>query len=297
MGWVADVGGTNTRLALVERSRGVVIESRKPTPVDPDPQALLDLLDGLQHEMRSRAQLPMVLGIPGLVDSEHGRSIRSANLGWVDVAIRDLAARRFGVPVQVENDVRLHTLGEWRFGQGQGLTPGRAMANVVIGTGIAAGIVVHGQLLSSAQSGEIGHLTWDRAGVHCGCGKTGCVETVVGAKGLTRMVRQSGRRSENFVDDVVTPLERGQTWAISVWQEFVRALAFALSSLVLLVQPEIIVLSGGVSRSYPLWQPMLTAELSHEVFIDSMGSLRITTSRLGDEAPYLGGMHLLFGSQ
>lgn len=293
-GWVADVGGTNLRLALVQQGRGVTLEKRVRTPANKEPESILKAIRELLRAMPDplAPSRGIVVGIPGLVDSPAGNVLLNANLGWHHVPIRRLAEEFLDMPVWVENDVRLHTLGEWQFGEGARC---RTMADVVIGTGIAAGLSIHGQVLSGSVIGEIGHLTWDRHGILCGCGKSGCVETVVGTKGLRRLVMEMGHPSDDFVRDVVQPLERNEPWARRVWQEFSQALAFSLSTLVLGIHPEVIVLSGGIVTSFSLWGPLLSEALSHELFSGAEDDWQLKISSLGDAAPYLGGMALLFG--
>lgn len=296
LGWVVDIGGTNIRLALMRRGEGAVVEQRLNTPASPEPERVLDVIEALMTKSRVSANSAegIVLGVPGLVDPGLGMAIQSGNLGWRRVPIRALAEARFGLPVRIENDVHLHTLGEWKIGAGRHLGPQDRFVDVVIGTGVAAGIVVHGQLVRGPGVGEIGHLTWDRHGARCGCGKIGCVETVVGAKGITRIYQSLGYPTEDFLGQVVQPLEAGEPWASRVWQEFVQALAFSLSAVIMVVNPTMIVLSGGLVASFPHWGKRLREALDQELFVSMRERLKLVTSRLGDRAPFWGGSFLLF---
>lgn len=299
LGWVADIGGTSIRLALVSRIGEVVREEREPTPADPTPQAVVDVVERLSELIlpaKREDLLGMVLGVPGIVDARRGLVLLNANLGWRNVPVAELAMARFGLPVRIENDVRLHTLGEWKYGAGRALAPGSSFSNVVIGTGVAAGVLVHGVLLEEPESGEIGHLTWQRNGWSCGCGKVGCVETVVGAKGLRRLFAEAGHPVTNFMADVVTPFQNQEPWAVALWNTFVRGLAFGLSALIMVAHPELIVISGGIGASFSLFEPMLLSALSDELFPGSLAQIQIVGSVLTDRAPYLGGVHLLFTS-
>ena len=294
LGFVADVGGTNLRLALVARDRGVIQEVRAKTPSSPTPERILDCLADMIAELGGTRQAAgLVLGIPGLVDAEAGLVRINANLGWRDVALGRAAHDRLGLGTLVQNDVRLHTLGEWQFGAGRGLGPRQTMADVVIGTGVAMGLVSSGQLLKTPESGEIGHVTWNRGGIACGCGKTGCLETMVGAKALTRLFRERGLATDDFARDVVGALRTGQAEGVEAWTQFSQALAFGLSIIVMVLHPDLIVLSGGVAQSFPWWKPLLMRALSGELFADSLSRVHIAVSTLGDSAPYLGGMSLL----
>jgi glucokinase len=296
LGLVADVGGTNIRLALVEYGRGVVGETRTETPSSPTPARVLNRIAEMMTWLPGGVELAsgLVLGIPGLVDADQGVVLANANLGWRNVALQCLAEERFGLPAMIQNDVRLHTLGEWRFGAGRGLTSEQSMADVVIGTGLAMGLVSGGRLLNAPQSGEVGHVTWDRSGVRCGCGKIGCVETVVGAKALRRRYREHELPADDFAVDVVGALKNNASEALGIWQEFCQALAFGLSMIVMLIHPDLIVLSGGVVQSLPLWEPILIKALEEQLFPGSLNSFQIIASKLADSAPYLGGMSLLF---
>ncbi len=294
-GWVADIGGTNIRLALMRRDEGVVIEKRRNTPTSPEPERILDVIKAMMADIGEPPNTAgIVLGIPGLVDSVRGVAVHSANLGWRQVPIRALTEVRLGLPTQIENDVHLHTLGEWNTGAGQALGVHDRFVDVVIGTGIAAGIVVHGKLVHAMGVGEIGHLTWDRQGACCGCGKIGCVETVVGAKGIKRMYQRLGHPTDDFLGQVVQPLESREPWAVEIWQEFVKVLAFSLSTLIMMLNPSVIVLSGGLVASFPYWESLLREALDQELLSSMRQSVDLVASRLADQAPFWGGSALLF---
>ncbi len=282
------------RMALIARDPGVVREVWAKTPPCPTPERVLDRLAAMITELGgAEPAAGLVLGIPGLVDADTGVVRINANLGWRNVALADAARDRLGLSTMIQNDVRLHTLGEWRFGAGRELTPRQTMADVVIGTGIAMGLVRGGQLWDTPESGEIGHITWNRDGIRCGCGKTGCVETMVGAKALTRLFREQGLPADDFARDVVGTLQAGQPESLALWNQFCRALAFGLSVVILVLHPDLIVLSGGVAQSLSWWKPMLMKALEDELFLGSLSQVRLATSTLADRAPYLGGMSLL----
>lgn len=297
LGWVADVGGTNIRLALVGHRGEILREDQCATPPVPTPMAVLDVLESLcaNTSIDRRAIQGLVLGIPGVVDSGNGMVKLNANLGWRNVPLEKMGRERFGLPVVLQNDVRLHTLGEWKYGVGRQLDGAKTFTDVVIGTGIAAGLVVGGQLLQDPATGEIGHLSMDRSGWPCGCGKRGCVETVVGAKGLRRLCMEAGHPVESFMEDVVVPLIEREPWAVKVWQTFAAGLAFGLSALIMVLRPSVVVLSGGIAGSFMHWQAMLWEALAGELFPGALAETEIVASALSTRAPYLGGSYLLFG--
>lgn len=293
-GLVVDVGGSHVGAAFVDEHRGIVSLESSDTPAVPTTTRLFEQIEHLLDSLKPPV-VPeiLVIGIPGVVDSGRGVAVYNANLGWHDVPLRSLAEERFHLPVRIENDVRLHALGEWKYGLGRSLPEDAALADVVVGTGVAVGLVVHGKLVNHPEAGELGHITWDGSHVRCGCGKRGCLETIVGAKGLLREFREAGHVADDFARDVVIPLKRRAPEAIRIWERFAAALARGISILAMLLHPDLIVLSGGVAASFPWWNDLLQKSLGAELFPGFTPTFQVVPSALGSRAPYLGGLAVM----
>ena len=139
--FVVDVGGTYVRVAVVSPEGAILTRSKNPTPTGVSTAELIEHIDDVLHSLQVPAVIEgVVLGIPGIIDATAGRVRRSANLGWVNADVQKIARSHWQQPVLIENDVRLHTLGEMAFGCGRGVY--LPWIHVVIGTGIAANLVV-----------------------------------------------------------------------------------------------------------------------------------------------------------
>jgi glucokinase len=174
--------------------------------------------------------------------------VRSANLAWRDVPLRSLLADRVGLPVVLGHDVRAGGLAEATLGAGRGA---RSTLFVALGTGIAAAHVVGGQPQAGASwtAGELGHVVVDRSGSPCACGQRGCLETISSAAAVER--RYAGITGEERItaEGVAGLVRTGAPAALQVWHDAVDALATALTMAVLLLDPEVIVIGGGLSRA------------------------------------------------
>jgi glucokinase len=160
--------------------------------------------------------------------------------------IIDLAAR-LGVPVALEHDARAATLAELESGLGREVPD---LMTVVMGTGIAAGLVIGGRLVvgASASAGEFGHLPVYPQGEPCGCGQRGCVEVYASAGGIARRYRAGGGTPGHTAADIVARLDT-DALGRRIWTEAVDTLALGLASATLLIDPALIVLAGGLSNA------------------------------------------------
>jgi predicted NBD/HSP70 family sugar kinase len=207
--------------------------------------AALELACRLVELLAARAEHPLLgigIGAPGLADAARGVVCASVNLGWHDLPLADLLQARAGLPVYLSNDCQVAALAEHLFGAGK---PSPALAVINTGQGVGSGIVLNGQLLAGSPfgAGEIGHLVVDPGGERCSCGNLGCLETVVGLRGLARRAQRLGIdavavAAVNAVEDAVL-LERlqrlsaqGDPAAVRLVQETGQALGIAAASLV-----------------------------------------------------------------
>ncbi|WP_229798103.1 ROK family protein, partial [Couchioplanes azureus] len=181
-----DVGGTGMKCALVRPDGTVQHAERHPTLAQRGSEAVtatvLDVATGLAERARSAGLNPVAAGVavPGVVDEESGTAVWSSNIGFRDVPLRDLVARRLGLPAVLGHDVRVGGLAEARLGAGRDQ---RHVLFIAIGTGIAAAHVVDGRAFSGAHgaAGEVGHIIVRPGGPSCGCGARGCLESIASA--------------------------------------------------------------------------------------------------------------------
>ncbi|MFB9434840.1 ROK family transcriptional regulator [Streptomyces showdoensis] len=212
---------------------------------------LIDELLGCEPEFRDRTR-HVGVAVSGDVDRDSGLVRHSGLLGWSDVPLAGLLTDATGLAVTVENDVRALTVAEHWFGEGIGTG---YFALVTIGAGIGSALVVNGELLRGAYgvSGEVGHICVDQAGPRCRCGAHGCVEALASTDAILRVVREATGRTELTFEQVVELARDGEPAAREAFARAGRAIGVGIATLVNLVGPERVVVSGEGLAAYDLF--------------------------------------------
>jgi glucokinase len=256
-----DVGGTKILIGLVERDGTVLCARRYPMQRASAETTLHSIETALADFMRSlppgAAPLAVGIGLVGQTDPQAGLWLNSINLRISQpVALGDLVRRRYGLPVALDNDVHAATLAEMRLGAGKDLLD---FVYLNVGTGIAAGLVINGQLARGAANyaGELGHLAVEPDGDICSCGQRGCLEPIASGGGILAQVRtrlaagepsslSAACQSGFTAGEVFRAAEAGDPLASLVAGRASRALGIALTGLVNLLNPALIIYGGGV---------------------------------------------------
>ncbi|HEU0239093.1 MAG TPA: ROK family protein [Micromonosporaceae bacterium] len=290
-----DIGGTGLKCALVDVATGAIRHSeRHPTGADRGPErvaeAIAEVASGLADRARADDLTPRAVGLvaPGVIDEAAGVAVWSANVGFRDVPLRDLVAKRLGLPAVLAHDVRAGALAEARLGAGR--DAGRIWF-VAIGTGIAAAYVRDGRTDSGAHgaSGELGHVVVRPDGPPCACGQRGCVESLGSAAAVAR--RYADRSSHAVTAaEVVARAASGNVDASAVWDEAIDALADGLRIGITLYDPDAIIVGGGLAEAGPALLDPLGAEVRRRLTFQTMPLL--VRAKLGDEAGCLGAAQL-----
>jgi glucokinase len=258
-----DLGGTNMRVAVVERSGAILDRSQAPTPHD---AATIDPLVHLVRAVRDRHDVEhAVVAVPGRVDHQTGTLLHAPNLppAWPPVLTRAALEAELDVTVTLANDADVAAVGEAYFGAGRGH---RDVVYVTISTGVGAGILVGGRLLLPRYSaGEIGHSVIDR--VLAAAGADGTVEGLGSGTAINRAARAAGLDAVGR--DVVRLVEAGDPDAVAVWDAAIFVAALGVVNLAHLAAPTIVVVGGGVGRNGEL----------------VLGPMRDALARLGPVAP------------
>lgn len=258
-----DVGGTTVKLGLFSTEGNLIDKWEIPTrSADGGKLILPDIADSILAKLEerniSREDIAGVgVGVPGPVDGE-GTIYNAVNLGWGIFNVKKELQALVNIPVEVGNDANVAALGEmWQGGA-------RGYANVVLatlGTGVGGGIIVEGKILSGSTgaAGEIGHIhVEDEETEKCGCGNVGCLEQYASATGVVRLAKRklaasdmdsSLRGIEVTAKDVWDAVKAGDALAIEVADQFGWYLGRALANIANVVNPEIFVLGGGVSKA------------------------------------------------
>lgn len=240
-----DIGGTKTDAVALAADGTVVAEHRLATGfgaavvLDSAETAVRALATATGGDLAGFATIG--IGIPGAVDRTTGRVAHAVNLGLEDLDLGGELSRRLGRPVRVENDVNAAALGAW---QALGGGASDSMAYLNLGTGLAAGLVLGGRLWRGARgvAGEIGHIPVDPAGPVCPCGQRGCLELAASGSGLAR-----SWPGGDSVRDLFTTAAAGDADAVAVRDRLVEHVAAAVRLLVLTVDPDRVVIGGGLS--------------------------------------------------
>ena len=216
-------------------------------------QKLLEAPRPLEQRIRG-----VGIGAPGITLSQEGIVTWAPSLGWRNLPLKEIITDRFHIPVFVENDVNLAALGEWGFGAGRGA---RSLVCITVGTGIGAGIVIGGGLHRghNQAAGEIGYLPPGPAFLGRHYDQFGALETLVSGNGVAERGRQLLKKEGLPIpaaglsaEDVFAAARRGESWAQRVVDETVDYLSLAIASVSTVLDPELIVLGGGVARSVDL---------------------------------------------
>lgn len=294
-----DVGVGQIKAALADLEAAPLALVTKALPAHPEPAAFLELLRDITEELLAQSDKPrsriagIGVGMHGVVDSKHGVSLFAPGLQLRNVPIRESLEAAFGIPVHVENDVAAMALGELWFGAGQDADH---FICVNIGDGVGAGIILDRRLYrgSSFSAGEIGHTALELDGPLCVCGSRGCLQTFVSGPALANQARREierGRSSllgdaRNASQTSITgqrvgeAARQGDSLALELLQQAGTRLGISLTNLIHTLNPQAILLCGGVAGSADLFLDSLKEAVRSRALEDSLRHLRIEVSPL-----------------
>jgi glucokinase len=305
-----DLGGTKIGCAFAGSNGEILGEETVPTDAHEGPEAVLkrmaELTSALARKV-GREPAALGMGVPGLVDLEHGVTKFLPNLPgqWRDVPVRDILSPQVRCPVYLLNDVRTATLGELTFGHGR---TSQTMVFFALGTGIGGGVAVDGKLRLGplGAAGELGHHTILPDGPLCGCGNHGCVEALASGPAITAegvrlmLIGQAPKLHAIVQGDAsqVSPrtmAEAAEEGDEAIREAIVRAaqyLGIAVSNVVVTLHPDLIVLGGGVAGIGALLFDAVREAMRSRVRMFPVDDIRVEHSLLGDRAGVLGGIAL-----
>jgi glucokinase len=295
-----DVGGTNIRAGLVDEAGRIVEQQRTATPDDRRKRldSMVELVSSVgQHT--GVGGLPVGVGAAGLVDLD-GVVRYAPNLDWRDAPLRAELADALGVPVIVENDAAAAAWGEYRVGAAQHAEGGALM--LTVGTGVGGGLVVDDRLIRGATGigGEFGHIIVNEGGPRCPCGNSGCLEAMSSGTAIGRMGREAVRcgtnpdstlqRTGDVTGTAVTDAARaGDELAVHILGEAGRWLGVGIASLVNALDPEVVIIGGGVlSAGDLLIEPAVEAYHDRVIARKHREVPAVLRAQLGDDAGLIG---------
>ena len=310
-GFGVDLGGTTVKLAFFEETGKMLYKWEIPTVREGDGQQILpDIAAAIagyiaENQIAKSDLIGVGIGVPGPVLPD-GTVNKCINLGWGVFNIEKTLSDLTGLPVKAGNDATVAALGECWMGGGKGFD---TLVFATLGTGVGGGIVVGGQVLHGTHgaAGEIGHMVLNRNETEsCGCGKKGCVEQYCSATGIVRIAKQfmaasqtpSALRSiENLTcKDVFDTAAAGDALAQEILEQVYAYLTEFLANICNVMDPECVVLGGGVSRA---GQPLLDGVKRHfgKYAFHAVTGVEFALATLGNDAGAYGAFKLVVGGK
>lgn len=290
-----DLGGTKIAAALLDQGGVVQWEARRPTPRE-DYDGTLDAIAGLVAEGDAHAGTACSVGVgaPGAISPATGL-VKNANSTWLNGRpFRSDLARRLGREVRMSNDANCLALSETVDGAAAGAA---VVFAVILGTGVGGGLVVAGRLVGGANAiaGEWGHnpLPWptddERPGPPCYCGRRGCLETFLSGPGLARAFH-ARTQEQMSAEAIVARAASGDPPAVAALGDWIGRLSRGLATVVNLLDPDVIVVGGGLSRIHALYEEV-PRQWGRWVFSDSVET-RLVPAAHGDASGVRGAARL-----
>lgn len=309
-----DLGGTSCKFALVTVDGQILHQWAIPTRIEDKGQHIVpDMIQSIKEEFsRKNFDLGKVIGIgmgsPGQIDRKNRTVIGAYNLNWQELQLLGQQFEEaFHLPFFMDNDANVAALGERWLGAGN---QSDNMIFVTLGTGVGSGLVTDGHLLHGVRgsAGEAGHITVERdKAFACTCGKKGCLETVASATGIVNLAKRALQEtSASFADphllacgndftakDIFDAAKSGDRLAEEVIDQFADYLGLALSHLANTLNPEIVVIGGGVSKAGNYLLEKLKPAYEKNLFPQVLESSTLKLAQLGNDAGVIGAAALV----
>jgi glucokinase len=302
-----DIGGTTIKFGLFTEAGALVDKFAIDTDTSDEGTKLLPdtaqaILTKLEEKSLTIADLAGVgVGVPGPVD-DHGVVLIGVNINWSKpVAVKEILSNLLGVPVNVTNDANIAALGEMWLGAAKGAN---SAIMYTLGTGVGGGIIVDGKVINGTNGagGEIGHLTAiPEGGAQCGCGKTGCLETVTSATGIVRMTKEklaetdmasTLREVEDVkAKDVFDAAKAGDAFALEIIDRVGYYLGLSAANLAASTDPEQFIFGGGVAYAGDILIEVIRKHYEKYAFA-SVKNTPFVLATLGNDAGIIGGAYL-----
>lgn len=302
-----DVGGTTFKAGVVTEDGRIVHKDAMPTGIERPYQEIIADMAGLCKKVAADAGIPMSeiksigVGVPGLFDNKTGMIPFCTNLGWHDIPFVAEMKKHLDTPVFGDNDATVAGLAESVAGVSAGI---RDCVFLTLGTGVGGGIIIDGKPYSGAHGcgSEIGHMMIKMGGELCTCGNYGCFERYASATAIIREARKAvtehpessmlaacgGDPEKLNAKIVIDAAKAGDETAKTVFDGYVHALAVGIINIINMIDPEVIVLGGGVSAAGEFLLDAVREAVKPMVFFKTMPYARIELAQLGNDAGIIG---------
>lgn len=301
-----DLGGTNIKAGLIDAGGGIIHRTSIETQGSGGFQHVFDRIVALVHDVRGRAPAgrPVVavgIGVPGPMSHERGFIHAAPNLpGWVNIPLRDLLGKAVGLRVSLENDANAAAFGEFVAGAGR---DARHMVMLTLGTGVGGGVIVDGRMTRGHfdNAGEVGHMIVAPGGRACPCGQLGCLERYASASAIGERAAEAIQSGENSsvrstltqngaltAEDIARAATAGDKLAARIWHEACHTLAIACVNLQHILNPEQIVLAGGLINAGDQLLSTVRSEFAKLTWKIAPDQPTISLATLGGDAGIIG---------
>ncbi len=313
--FAADLGGTHLRAATVDPSGRIHFRLKHNTPQAEGPDEIVTALVQAVRECEKQSAesaegscniSAVSVVVPGTVNVEEGIVIKAPNVPSLDgFRLTAALANELKLPAILENDANAAAVGEMWQGAGRGH---RTIVCVTLGTGVGGGIILDGKLWRGVDgaAAEIGHMCVDPfGGVACGCGSRGCLEVYASATAIVRMAREASPRHPNSLLSTGADLTseavyaaglEGDELALEVFRRMGVYLGIGLANLINIINPEMIVIGGGVMNGWDLFEKHMHQQVAERAFPLLAARVKIVRAECGDDAGLLGAARLALTS-
>ena len=303
-----DLGGTNVFSVLVTEKGKILAEKHFPTMGANGPDFVIkNIADNVKEMVESAGySLKQVwragVGSPGPLDSKKGIIMGAVNLpGWTHVKLKDKLEKLLGVKVGVDNDANCAVYGEKWLGAAKGA---KNVVGLTLGTGVGGGLIVDGVMVRGANynAAEIGHISLDPMGRKCKCGALGCFEQYASASAIAESAKERIRKgAQSIITEMVKgdlnkvtsktvfeAMVSGDKTAVETWDEFIRYLAAGTANTMNFMNPEVVVIAGGVINAGDRMFKPLREAVRKQTFELIFNAAKILPAKLGERAGALG---------
>ena len=304
--FAADLGGTHLRAATVDQQGKIQFRFKQNTPQGGGAGAIVDAVVAAVNECRKQSDgddiSAVSLVVPGTVKVEEGAVVKAPNLPCLDgFRLGAALTEQLGLPAIVENDANAAAVGEMWQGAAVGC---KTIICVTLGTGVGGGIILDGKLWRGVDgaAAEIGHMCVDPfGGVACTCGSRGCLEVFASATAIVRMTREASPRYPDSVlqgkNDLTAEMifeagKQGDELALEIFRRMGVYLGIGLANLINILNPEMIVIGGGVVNGWDLFEKHMHHQVEERAFPLLTSRLKIVRAKCGDDAGLLGAARL-----
>ena len=306
-----DLGGTNTKIGILDIDGNIfkssIIKTFSDRGVDDTLNRIWETIRNLVQELDIDIKnlSGIGIGIPGPVKDQ---SIVKffANFPWEkNINVKELMEKISGVETKLDNDVNIIAMGEAKYGAAKGSS---SSVTIALGTGIGGGIYINGSLISgfSGAGGEIGHIKLEKDGKLCGCGQRGCFEAYASATGMireavSRLAVNKNNLLYELIDRKIDKLEakdifdaakQGDSFSLDIIEYETEYLAMGIGNILNILNPEVIVIGGGVALAGDILFNPLKEKLKKYVLSVALEDLKIVPGVLGNEAGIKGAVGL-----